>query len=869
MKKVLLLLGLLLSSPFLAIHAQTDYALQLNGTTGYVEADEITPLLVNTDFTWEFWFKLNADATTWNALAVVNQSDKQNRLETGVSSEEKFYVYTPFPSATTVQGSTVLNVGQWYHVAIVFDYDAGAGQITVYLNGQPELNLVNLSINPQNFIEATDLFSLGQEWDDDGPSAFFNGEIDEFRVWNDQRTQAEILANRFVYLQGNEANLVHYQPMNDGSGTASTDITSNTNPGTLIGGVTWITSTRPGPYSGGDGTANNPYQIATTDDLLYLSLHPYDWSKHFLQTANLTFNADETQVDWNQDGTPAFGNGFSPIGNMTTKFTGNYDGNGYSISNLSIENNTPTSTLLGLFGMTNGATIDQVHLVDAFVSSTYYDPIDPEGSSLIGSLIGSAVGTQVTNCLSEGLYVRGWERVGGLIGNASGSTSISNTQAEGQVLLLNATSENAGGLLGFASMTTITSSAAKVNVQGAGGQYVGGFVGNLQTGSLCSKSWANGNVSGDFGVGGFAGLAENSVVSESTALGTVTGSRRTGGFVGYLRFSSSNTGVLNSYATGAVVRSSGSDVEFGAFCGLNWDASITNSYATGTITYTGGTDPSDKGFVGAEVDSPSYADNYFNTDLSNQSSATGASALSSEQMRSQGNFTDWNFTPVSGQWSIHTANYLSFPYLQSLTYDVPGASPAVIPIPGLLAVDAPSSITPSAASTCPGQTITLTANGVQGTVNWYTASCSGTLLGTGNTINITSTETATYYAKNEVNGVYSASCASIQITVNPLLVYRSVATGNWNLAANWEQLENDGTTWSAAATYPGQVSNSCQNHVLIQSSTEINIPSGVNITIPNLQVGANAKLTIQSGGKIYVEDQLELDSQNGAAIVVE
>lgn len=89
-------------------------------------------------------------------------------------------------------------------------------------------------------------------------------------------------------------------------------------------------------YSGGSGTSGDPYQIANKADLKYLSENAGEWSKHFIQTADIAFNADETQVDWDGDGTATSDTedqkGFLPIGNSPTNFNGSYDGKEIRIS---------------------------------------------------------------------------------------------------------------------------------------------------------------------------------------------------------------------------------------------------------------------------------------------------------------------------------------------------------------------------------------------------------------------------------------------------------------------------------------------------------------------------------------------------------
>jgi len=127
-------------------------------------------------------------------------------------------------------------------------------------------------------------------------------------------------------------------------------------------------------YSGGSGTEGDPYEIATTDDLIELSNNSGDWGAHFIQTADIIFNADETQVDWDNSGSPGPETGFSPIGNGSPGFTGSYDGSDedgdYKIENLYI--NRPDEDYVGLFGYTSGATIENVQLTDVDIAGSFY-----------------------------------------------------------------------------------------------------------------------------------------------------------------------------------------------------------------------------------------------------------------------------------------------------------------------------------------------------------------------------------------------------------------------------------------------------------------------------------------------------------------
>jgi gliding motility-associated-like protein len=78
----------------------------------------------------------------------------------------------------------------------------------------------------------------------------------------------------------------------------------------------------------------------------------------------------------------------------------------------------------------------------------------------------------------------------------------------------------------------------------------------------------------------------------------------------------------------------------------------------------------------------------------------------------------------------------------------------------------PTSATASAPTIFVGSSTQLSVTGDQGTVQWYTGSCGGTLVGTGNPLTLSPTVTTTYYARNYANSIYSSGCASLTVTVN-------------------------------------------------------------------------------------------------------
>ena len=103
---------------------------------------------------------------------------------------------------------------------------------------------------------------------------FMDGAIDELRVWNDVRTQAEIKANMHTELSGSESNLVAYYNFNDGSGTTPNDLTSNSNDGTMTNmdaSSDWVSNTLFAQDYSLDLDGNNDYVEVTDDNALDIS----------------------------------------------------------------------------------------------------------------------------------------------------------------------------------------------------------------------------------------------------------------------------------------------------------------------------------------------------------------------------------------------------------------------------------------------------------------------------------------------------------------------------------------------------------------------------------------------------------------------
>jgi len=212
-----------------------------------------------------------------------------------------------------------------------------------------------------------------------------------------------------------------------------------------------------GTYSGGTGDPNDPYQIATAQDLIDLGNEPNDYDKHFIMTADIDLSGrtfERAVIAWNTSNDRYF---------HGTKFAGAFDGNGYCIRNLSIYSEEGyLGGYLGLFGnLSANAVIERIGLKNTSIEGAgeYIGGIAGDNGGLIsqcyctgdvrsssgrrtGGLLGSNTGT-VWGSFSIGEVSGSWT-VGGLVGLNGGE--ISNAYS---TCFVTSRDLEVGGLIGF------------------------------------------------------------------------------------------------------------------------------------------------------------------------------------------------------------------------------------------------------------------------------------------------------------------------------------------------------------------------------------------------------------------------------------
>ena len=228
---------------------------------------------------------------------------------------------------------------------------------------------------------------------------------------------------------------------------------------------------------------------------------------------------------------------WDPIGSSSDRFTAIFDGNNNRISGLAIDR--ASSSDVGLFSAMQNATISNLKLTDIRIT----------GNDNVGALVGDATGSNTLSNIE-------------LIGNANQEASDAEIKGNGA---------NVGGLVGsFAG--TITDASSSLTVRGVNN--TGGLVGQTDNDTTIDNSWASGEVS-------------------STGNNTT----RYGGLVGH-----NNGAIRNSWASGNVYSNTGhGNGQYGGLAGYNSDGIISNSWASGNLSSNGNVNTHYGGLVGTNT----------------------------------------------------------------------------------------------------------------------------------------------------------------------------------------------------------------------------------------------------------------------------
>lgn len=222
-------------------YVSTCNATQFDGTDDHIDCGSRSSLRVNSNFTIEAWVKPAAE-TGFPFSYLTKTATAANGYGIGYVNGKLRFVIQPtnllISAIDNMPGATI-PLNEWSHIACTYD----GKDAKMYVNGALiESQTLASSTTSLTWSTNPAAIYIGKCTNSDG-SLFFQGAVDDVRIWKTVRSATEIDANKDVKLLGTEANLAAYWKLDEGSGLTAGDATANHYDGTLKNGVAWITTT--------------------------------------------------------------------------------------------------------------------------------------------------------------------------------------------------------------------------------------------------------------------------------------------------------------------------------------------------------------------------------------------------------------------------------------------------------------------------------------------------------------------------------------------------------------------------------------------------------------------------------------------------
>lgn len=310
----------------------------------------------------------------------------------------------------------------------------------------------------------------------------------------------------------------------------------------------------------GNGTAETPFELNTAEHLKWFADYANgtgDFSAaHPEACAKLMNDIDMSSVCHAAGDDYAAELSWEPIGSETANvsFTGTFDGNGHTISNLYINAKQDGVGMFGLVG--EGSAIKNLTLDNAIVTNS-------SAKYRTGILVGKQTGGTIQNIkTTDSSSVTGGNVTGGIVGLASGQ--IMNCENRATVIAGSNTGTTTGGICGSYNTSTIKGCTNYGTVT-TGGPIAGGIAGYLTSGTVedCANYAA---VQGTYNIGGIVGRLSGGKLKNVFSNGDVKATGTTsitgvGGLAIGISYSTASATGLIAYNSEATLTISGSTVE--------------------------------------------------------------------------------------------------------------------------------------------------------------------------------------------------------------------------------------------------------------------------------------------------------------------
>lgn len=215
-------------------------ALQFDGMNDYVDITHNDNLNMTMALTLDVWIKPAGPGIS-NGIIVMKNPLKYSLIWLPESQRLTFSL--DIGGWGDHLSNSVVPANQWSHVAGTYD----GSNIRIYINGVLDAEYSYTG----SIATSTDNLTFGCRTD--GSGEFYNGLVDEMRIWNVARTQQQIREDMHRIISA-QSGLVGYWKFDEGSNMTAADSSGNGNDGTLTNDPSWVASAVP---LGSDGAFVN------------------------------------------------------------------------------------------------------------------------------------------------------------------------------------------------------------------------------------------------------------------------------------------------------------------------------------------------------------------------------------------------------------------------------------------------------------------------------------------------------------------------------------------------------------------------------------------------------------------------------------
>ncbi|MEN1785027.1 MAG: LamG domain-containing protein [Bacteroidota bacterium] len=201
----------------------------------------------------EAWVRTSFTNTAYNSNWAIVDFDRSDFYNVFIHGDGRvaFSTYAPTGGINDFYGNTIVNDGQWHHIAVVYD---GTNKM-IYVDGELDATRTNPHGGMALGKNTTRFGFIGDGSEASGYNAtrnnlYYHGDISELRIWNRVLTPAELDVNKLPSTpSGSEAGLFAYYTFDDGS---ATDLGPNSFDGGIFNNPIFNdTDGVPGPTTGG------------------------------------------------------------------------------------------------------------------------------------------------------------------------------------------------------------------------------------------------------------------------------------------------------------------------------------------------------------------------------------------------------------------------------------------------------------------------------------------------------------------------------------------------------------------------------------------------------------------------------------------